>query len=139
MKKNRIKHQFLDNLRKIPIVQIACEKSDVSRASVYRWRNEDVEFQKQMEEALAEGEAYVSDLSESQLLTMIKEKNWSAISFWLRHRSPKYKEKIEVTAHIKTQDKLSPEQEEVVRKALQLATIVPGEESNKINETYEQQ
>jgi len=133
MKKYRIRDQFLDHLRKIPIVQVACEKSGVSRSSVYRWREDDEDFAKAMDTAIAEGEEYVSDLSESQLLTLIKEKNWSAISFWLRHRSPKYKDKIEVTAHIKTQEKLSPEQEEVVRKALQMASILPDEETNQLS------
>lgn len=137
MKKFRVKQQFLDHLRKVPIIQVACEKSGISRASIYRWRG-DPHFAKEMDEAIAEGEEYVSDLSESQLMSLIKDKSYSAISFWLRHRSPKYREKIEVTANIKSQDELTPEQEEVVRRALQLATLVPSEEIININNEYEQ-
>lgn len=122
MKKNKFQKQFLDELRKVPIVQVACEKTGLSRNSVYRWRNEDVEFHKAMEVAIAEGEDLVNDMSEGQLLTMIKEKNWSAISFWLRKRNPKFKDRIEVDVTPK-QEELTPEQEETVREALRLASI----------------
>lgn len=121
MKKNRKKKEFLDHLRKIPIVLVACEKSGLSRNSVYRWRKEDKEFQKDMDEALLEGEEMVNDMSESQLLTMIKEKNWSAVSFWLRHRNPKFRDKLEVTAKSELREELTPEQEAIVREALSLA------------------
>ena len=114
-KKNKVKDSFLDELRKIPIVQVACEKSGVSRNSVYRWRKEDEEFSKAMDIALQEGEDLVNDMSESQLLTLIKEKSWSAISFWLRHRNPKYKDKVEVTTKVSIDDDtLTDEQEAIV-------------------------
>lgn len=123
-KKNKVKDSFLDELRKIPIVQVACEKSGVSRNSVYRWRKEDEEFSKAMDIALQEGEDLVNDMSESQLLTLIKEKSWSAISFWLRHRNPKYKDKVEVTTKVSIDDDtLTDEQEAIVKRALELATF----------------
>lgn len=100
MKKNRKKEEFLEQLRRIPIIQVCCEKVGLSRNSVYRWRNEDKDFAKEMEAALVEGEALVNDMSESQLLTLIKEKNWPSISFWLRHRHPKYKDKVEITGRL---------------------------------------
>lgn len=123
-KKNKVKDSFLAELRKIPIVQVACERSGVSRNSVYRWRKENTKFSDEMDMALAEGEDLVNDMSESQLLTLIKEKNWSAINFWLRHRNPKYKEKVEVTTKLSVEDDtLTSEQETIVRKALELATF----------------
>lgn len=122
MKKNKKKDEFLEQLRKIPIVQVACEKVGLSRNSVYRWRNEDQEFGKKMEVALTEGEALVNDMSESQLLSLIKEKNWSSISFWLRHRHPKYKEKVEITGQlIHEQHELSGEDRKLLEEALRLA------------------
>lgn len=71
MKKNKFQDQFLDELRKVPIVQVACEKTGLSRNSVYRWRKDDKEFLKNMDTALTEGVALVNDMSESQLLTLI--------------------------------------------------------------------
>jgi predicted DNA binding protein len=130
MKKNKIKKQFLDELRRIPIIQVACERTNVSRTSVYRWKNRHPEFAKEIEEALAEGEALVNDMSENQLLVMIRDKNWSAISFWLRHRNPKFKDKVEITTKI-IDDKLSPEQEQIVRKALELGSIIKKEDDNQ--------
>ncbi len=121
MKKNKLQKEFLDQLRKIPIVLVACEKSGLSRNSVYRWRKGDEAFATEMDVALKEGEDLVNDMSESQLLTMIKEKNWSAVSFWLRHRNPKFRERIEVTTKT-VSDALSPEQESIVREALKLAS-----------------
>lgn len=121
MKKDKVKDAFLTQLKKIPIVQVACEKVGISRNSVYRWKQEDEQFRKDMETALAEGEELVNDMSESQLLSLIREKNWNAISFWLRKRSPRFRDRVEVTANFERQEELSPEQEAIVQQALQLA------------------
>jgi ACT domain-containing protein len=126
MKRNRDKQLLLEQLQKIPIIMVACEKVGVARSTVYRWRDEDEQFAKDLEEALVTGEALINDMSESQLLSMIKEKNWSAISFWLRHRNPRFRDRVEVTAKIEKQEELTPEQEEVVREALKLAAIGNG-------------
>lgn len=131
MKKNKKQGEFLGQLRKIPIVQVACEKTGISRNSVYRWRNEDEKFKKEFDEALAEGEALINDMSESQLLTLIKEKNWSAISFWLKHRNPRFTDKIEITTK-KDLEELTPEQETIVRQALELATGTPANTNNTV-------
>ena len=137
-KKSRLQEAFFSELKKVPIVLVACEKSGVSRNSVYRWKREDKEFSKVMDEALAEGEALVNDMSESQLLTMIREKNWSAISFWLRHRNPRFKDKIEVTSKTEDTDELTPAQAEIVKRALKLAKLLPADEQLIINDkTYE--
>jgi len=126
-KKNKVKNSFLEELKKIPIVQVACEKTGISRNSIYRWKREDKKFSKAMDEALTEGEDLVNDMSESQLLTLIKEKNFSAIRFWLNHRNPRFKDKVEITSKIDDDDgELTPSQTAVVRKALQLAAILPN-------------
>ncbi len=132
MKKNKIQDQFLEELTKVPIVQVACEKTGLSRNSVYRWRKEDKTFEKKMDEALTSGVAFVNDMSESQLLTLIKEKNYSAISFWLRHRNDNYKDRIEITTK-EDNEALSPSQAKVVRHALKLASITKQKSIRKIN------
>lgn len=132
MKTHATKKLFLENLKRVPIIQVACEKSGVSRATVYRWRDKDAKFKKSLEEAISEGEALVNDMSESQLITLIKERNFPAIRFWLNHRHVKFKERVEVTAKIEKQENLTPEQEEVVREALRLAAI-NGETDVKTN------
>ena len=135
MKKNKKKDEFLEQLRKIPIVLVACEKVGLSRNSVYRWRNEDQEFGKEMEAALAEGEMLVNDMSESQLLSLIKEKNWPSISFWLRHRHPKFKDKIELSGTLSIEDdELSEEEAQIVAHALKLADIATKPEPSHNHE-----
>ena len=139
MKKNKVKNSFLEELRKVPIVQVACEKTGISRTSVYRWHNDDEEFKAEMDKALADGEALINDMSESQLLSLIKERNFAAISFWLRHRNDRFKDKVEVTAKIQNNSELTPEQEVAVREALKLASILPLEINNLNNQNHGQQ
>ena len=131
MKKNKYQDQFLEELARIPIVQVACEKSGLSRNSVYRWRREDATFAKKMDESLAEGVALVNDMSESQLLNLIKEKNWPAISFWLRHRNDNYKNKLEITTKDDPEE-LSPSQAKIVKQALKLAKITQSKSLKNI-------
>lgn len=132
MKKNKFQDQFLDELRKVPIVQVACEKTGLSRNSVYRWRKEDKNFLKKMEGALSESVALVNDMSESQLLTLIKEKNYPAISFWLRHRNDNYKNKLEITTKDDNEE-LTPSQAKIVKQALKLAKITKSKSIKNIN------
>jgi hypothetical protein len=134
MKKNKVQDDFLENLSRIPIVLVACEKSGISRNSIYRWRKQDPIFSKKMDQALADGVALVNDMSESQLLTMIKEKNWSAIRFWLSHRNDNYKNKIEVTTN-DNNEALTPSQTKVVKQALKLASITKTKAIKKVNQT----
>ena len=132
MKKNKYQNQFLEELARIPIIQVACEKTGLSRSSVYRWRKEDTSFTKRMDEALSEGVALVNDMSESQLLNLIKEKNWPAISFWLKHRNDNYKNKLEISTK-EDSEELTPAQAKVVKQALKLAKITQSKSIKKIH------
>ena len=145
----KIKEAIINQLKRTPIIQIACERVSISRATFYRWRAEDEKFRKAVDEAIAEGETFINDMSESQLISLIKEKNWAAISFWLRHHHPRYAQRIEISANInQPQEELNPEQEAVVREALRLALpTTPAEEkivednkiiNNQNTQNYEQ-
>lgn len=123
MKQKETKRLFLENLKKVPIIQVACEKSGISRATIYRWREKDKKFRKELEKALTEGEALINDLGESQLLSLMKEKNFSAIRFWLNHRHEKFKDRVEVTTRTEELEPLSAEQKKVVKEALKLASM----------------
>lgn len=131
MKKNKYQELFLFELEKVPIIQVACEKTNLSRNTIYRWRKEDSIFAKKMDESLSIGVALINDMSETQLLTLIKEKNWSAISFWLKHRNNNYKNKVEITTK-GDDDELTPSQAKIVKEALKLAKIAENKSINKI-------
>lgn len=119
------KEALLEHLRKTPIIQLACKKNATSRATYYRWRKEDPEFTKNADEALYEGTKLVNDMAESQLLSAIQDKNLSAIVFWLKHHHPLYATRVEVTARLRQDEKLTPEQEKLIDKALKLAALAP--------------
>jgi hypothetical protein len=94
------KKQIVDQLRKIPIIQVACEKNGVARATYYRWVDEDKTFASETEEAIREGTAFINDMAESQLITLIKDQNYPAISFWLRNRHKAYADKLRIQADV---------------------------------------
>lgn len=115
------KKLLVDQLKKTPIVQVACEKIGVGRATFYRWLKEDSEFAKLTNESIAEGNGLISDVAESQLANLIKSGNLGAISFWLKHRHPAYRNKLEVQANVRHEDvPLTPEQEAIIEAALKL-------------------
>lgn len=116
---------LLEQLKKTPVVQVACEKVGVGRATYYRWRKENEEFTKLADEAITEGNALVNDMAESQLMAAIRDKNLTAIIFWLKHHHPRYATKVEITGHLKHEEQLTPEQEALVMKALKLAELLP--------------
>lgn len=121
---------LIAQLAKMPIVEAACQKAGIGRASYYRWRTESEEFRKAADEAIAEGESFITDLSESQLISLIRDRNFPAIQMWLRHHHPKYTSKLEINGNItNSSEELTPEQEALVREALKLASFGSGKKS----------
>ena len=86
----REKALVIDQLKKVPIVSIACERSGVSRATYYRWCAEDEVFEVATQDAIIEGEKLMNDLGESQLMTLMRDKSWQAIKYYLEKRNPKF-------------------------------------------------
>lgn len=123
------KAALLEQLKKTPILQLACEKIGIARATAYRWKDIDPEFTKSLDAALLEGKLLVNDVAESQLMAAIKERNMTAIVFWLKHHHPSYTTKVEITAHIKENYELTLEQQALVEEALRRAAL-PGPDSN---------
>lgn len=117
------KENLLEQLKKFPVIQISCLKAGVSRSSFYRWKESDKEFAVAVEKAMEEGINSINDLSETRLIEMIQNRNFSAIYLWLRTHSAKYANKVEIT-HVKDDDEeLSPEQAVIVKEALRLAAF----------------
>ncbi len=115
------KDLMIQQLKKTPIVQVVCEKTGISRATYYRWHKADAEFAKKVDEALSEGSSLVNDMAESQLMAAIRDKNMTAIIFWLKHHHAIYAPTMQIK-HTIEDDALTPEQEALVRNALSLAT-----------------
>jgi len=120
------KGALIDQLKKLPIIQIACEKTGVGRTTYYRWKKEDPDFAFDSEDAIQTGRNLINDMAESQLLSEIKEKNMTAIIFWLKHNHPIYGNRLEVTTGNKNGE-LSAEQEKIIKKALEMGAIIPNQ------------
>lgn len=118
----RDKQTLIDQLNKTPIIHVACEKTGIARATYYRWRKEDEKFAAVADEAIHEGERIINDMAESQLISAIRDKNMTAIIFWLKSHHPLYANKVEVTGRIKHEYKLSDEEEVLITKALSMMT-----------------
>jgi len=135
MKTEKEKQLLIEQLKKTPIVQIACERVGVGRATYYRWRKEDEEFKKTTDEAIIEGEMLITEQSESQLISLIRDKNFPAIQLWLKSHHPKYTSKVEVTGNLNVKEEpLTLEQEELVEKALQLAGLLKNKQTQQNHE-----
>ncbi len=119
------KKKLLERLRKTPIVEVACKQAGVPRSTYYRWRKDDEGFEAACDEVIEESTGIVSDIAESQLISAIKEKNMTAIMFWLKHHHRAYRTRVEVDARIEAiQQELTPEQVETVSQALRLAGLI---------------
>jgi len=114
------KAAILEQLKKTPIIQVACERAGVARANFYRWRKESKEFNENVEVSVEHGLNLINDMAESQLLSAIKDKNMSAIMFWLRSHHNAYKSKLEVTTRHEDKE-LTKEQKELIKQAILLA------------------
>ena len=119
------KLELIQQLQKMPIVQIACERAGIGRATFYRWCKKDAEFAEKARSSLSEGKAMVNDMAESQLISSIKDKSFQAIAYWLKHNHPDYRTRVELTP-LAPQESLTPEQQEKVLTALELMSSSEG-------------
>jgi hypothetical protein len=84
------KQRLVQELRKLPIIQIACTRAGVSRATFYRWRKDDPEFGYNVWRALGMGQDTINDLAESKVINRINNDDWTAITYWLGHNHKVY-------------------------------------------------
>lgn len=124
----RKKEEVLEALQKTPVVYVACERAGISKATFYRWREEDLVFQKKSDEAIKAGKALINDMAFSQLIALIKEKNVGAIKFWLTNQHPDFKTRIEIGGRLELAEELSLEERAMVKDALQLGGLTQNDE-----------
>jgi len=111
--------QIIETLKTSPIVQIACQKAGISRATYYRWRKLDENFKKQTRKSIKEGCRFINDLAESQLISAIKDKNMTAIIFWLKNHHRDYTDKLQINpSKPRLDEKLTPEDQKIIEYAL---------------------
>lgn len=84
------KAKIIEEIRNVYIPSIACQKTGISRATLYRWLTDDYTFNKEFTRGRMEGRSAINDLVESKLISLIKEGNPKAMMFWLTHMHPNF-------------------------------------------------
>lgn len=118
------KKELLENLKKSPVIQIAVQKAGIARSTYYRWRESDKKFTKQADKAIHDGILFINDLAESQLISAIKDKNITAIIFYLKTHHKDYADRLEIKGRLEqSKVELTKEQRKIVRQALKMASL----------------
>ena len=124
------KKKLLAQLTRTPIVEAACKQIGLPRSTYYRWQKEDEAFAEACDETIELSVGRINDLAESQLINAIKDRNMSAITFWLKHHHKSYETRVKVDAHVEHEiQELTPEQEQLISRALALAGLKDSEEN----------
>jgi hypothetical protein len=71
---------FLEALRAMPVVRLACEHAGISRKTAYQWRDQSDEFRSEWRDALEDG----IDMLEAQLHARARQTDTRAAMFLLR-------------------------------------------------------
>lgn len=124
------KEKLIVQLKKTPIVQVACERCGVPRSTYYRWHKNDEVFAQECDGAISESTGLINDMAESQLIKAIKESNMTAIIFWLKNHHEGYTDKLNVTNNIQIPKDKKPS--EVIKSKLdELAARRKARDLNK--------
>jgi len=90
---DKAKQKLIDEIQKLGNVFWSCQKVGINRATYYRWKKEDEEFEKMADEAEMMGRGNFCDIAKFSLAQNVKDKNQRAIEYTLNHLSPEFKEK----------------------------------------------
>ena len=129
IRQDKLKEVFLDQLKRTPTIETSCQKVGVARATVYRWIKASNKFEKQVDEALDQGRAFMSDIAENQLFSLISSRDLPAIRLFLTTHNTRYSNKLELSGNITTKNEpLTKEQKKLIREALKLSSLKSHEE-----------
>ncbi|MCX6732910.1 MAG: hypothetical protein NTV98_05215 [Candidatus Roizmanbacteria bacterium] len=90
-KNKETKLKCIEMIEQNPVVAFVCHKCGIGRSTLYRWKQEDKEFAKKFDEAFQLGREKINDMAESGLIENIKDRDNTAIIYWLKHNNPLYK------------------------------------------------
>lgn len=82
--------RLLHELEQVPNISLACKKIGISRQTLYRWKTEDADLARMIDESYAVGIESISDLAESKLVEKIQAGDFKAMRFWLENNNKRY-------------------------------------------------
>ena len=91
--KQKTKDEFLKLLasdRASGNISIAAQLSGLSRQTIYNWRQDDFEFNYEVDQAIKNGKIIIADIAEQALLKRINSGDTTAIIFTLKSLRSKY-------------------------------------------------
>ena len=118
------KPEMIAQIEKIPIIEVACAKAGISRMTHYRWLKEDKEYAAAFRAAMDEGMKRITDMAETQLINLIKQGKIPAVMYWLRHRHPAYRNRVEVEMR-REEEEMSEEELADVARGVALGGVLP--------------
>ena len=124
-----LKQKFIEAIAEIPVIEVACKKAGFGRTTHHRWIKEDEDFRRRSDEAVALGRERINDMSEAQIIQLIKKEKLPAIALWLKHNSPRYGGKA-VRGPVTATPELSVQEEKLLKEALAMSS------GREIRKTY---
>ncbi|MCE9585611.1 hypothetical protein K8Q94_03265 [Candidatus Nomurabacteria bacterium] len=121
-RQDALKEAFIEQLKRTPVIEQACQKVKLSRATIYRWVKEKKSFEKAMDAALEEGRNFMCDIAETQLFSLIGDKEFKAIALYLKTHSDRYGDTLEVKG-LAEEEALTKEERKQIKAALKLSSI----------------
>jgi hypothetical protein len=122
MNTKKTKKELLEQLKKTPVIEIACIKAGIGRTTYYDWCRDDPEFGKAADEALHTGKEFISDVAEGNLIGKVKQGHFQSLIFWLRSHREEYGNKLEIRGQIvHVREELTEEEAQLLRKSLEMA------------------
>lgn len=85
------KPDIIEYLRDTPLVNMACKRFGISRATYYRWCKEDKYFKEAVDVVLKQGRENINELAKATLIKMIKKENFNATRFWLQNNDEAFR------------------------------------------------
>lgn len=132
VRQDKLKQTLLEQLRRLPVREVAYEKTGVTRMTCNRWRKASKKFAEEMDTAIAEGYEFLCGLAESQIISLVRQGKFEAARFVLQHHDPRYANKLELTGTIHTKDApLSPAEKAARTLAFKFSSLHEQENSKK--------
>lgn len=120
------KAKFIKELEEHPLVTRACSKLKISRATFYRWREQDPQFKNKVEMAQHKGREKFNDFAESKLIENMNDRLHQAIVFWLTNNSKIYHPKY-ARPYAEENERLK-EENRIAKQAIEEIAHAMGEE-----------